>query len=86
MHSETSPSAASPDRRYIPGAHFSTAFLELLQAPPYTVKLAFSCEAGGLLKCKATYWTGIADEQDEKEWEVSLPKDSTLYKIITGEN
>lgn len=69
----------------IPGASFSASFLAMLGAPPLTTRLSFHVAANDLLRCKAVYLTDFMEETAEKEWEVVLPRNSTLYKLITGE-
>lgn len=73
----------------IAGGNFSKAFLEEVGAPPYTTKLTFVVEAGGLLNCTATYHTGeVCSEAwltDTKTWEVQLSEDSPFRKLIQGD-
>lgn len=69
----------------VPAILVSKRFLELVKAPPNTISLTFRIAAGGLLQCKAVHWTGVRDEQAEKEWEVTLPRTSAFYKLITGD-
>lgn len=84
MPEATSQPAAS-SLAVIPGFAFSASFLALLDAPPLTISLSFHIAANDLLRCKAVYYTDIRDNTAEKEWEVVLPRNSTLYKLITGE-
>lgn len=77
--------SAASDLAAIPGSALGASFLALLGVPKYTTSLTFKVEAGGLLRCRAVYLTGFAEETAEKEWDVTLPRTSTLYKLITGE-
>lgn len=70
---------------FVPAVVFSQRFLALLQAPPKTISLTFQVEAGGVLQCKAVYFTDVRDETTSKEWEVTLPRTSAFYKLITGD-
>lgn len=74
-----------PDQVCVPSVLFSRRFLAMLKAPEHTRKLTFTIEAGGLLLCKAVYYTDVRDETAEKEWEVRLPRTSTFYQLLTGD-
>lgn len=80
------------DRMPVPGCRFSREFLNQLGAPEFTCELSFSVEATGLLRCKASYhvYDDLVKGEDiiptaTKEWEVQLPRQSTFYRLITGE-
>lgn len=69
----------------VPAVLFHQRFLALLKAPPHTISLTFDIKALGVLRCKAVYYTDVREETAEKEWEVTLPRTSTFYKLITGD-
>lgn len=59
-------------------------FLSMLGAPPKTSDLSFRIEVGGRLWCRAVYHTDMGDETAVKEWELTLPRNSLFYKLITN--
>lgn len=75
--------------RPVAGCFINESFLNMLQAPKMTTKLAFSVEANGLMVCKAEYLTDetVNDERlvAVKEWELWLPRNSAFYQLLTGE-
>lgn len=72
-------------RQIVPSCVISPQFLRMIEAPEMTKSLTFSIEAGGVLKCKAEYYTDLHDETAVREWDVRLQRTSLLYKLITGE-
>lgn len=57
----------------------------MIGAPEMTKELTFKIAAGGVLQCEATYWSDLRDELLTKKWEVTLPRTSPFFKIISGE-
>lgn len=69
----------------VPSVVISPRFLSMIGAPDMTRELAFKIEAGGVLKCVATYWVDRKEEVAVKEWEVKLERTSLFYKLINGD-